>query len=292
MSRSSCPGNTVTLPPTSSIGTAMSTSQYSYASSVVKRLDLSSRTAPPLGGLSLPLLSLEVRRRLRHRRSVFFSVLLPVAFFLMFTTTDYSSTPYGNGNVVANMMIGMALYGALMTTTGAGAAVSTERASGWSRQLRLTPLKPIAYITAKAIVGMLISALAIGAVYACGPLRHAQMPARVWISSALIIWLGSLVFVAFGLFVGYLLPSDNAMQVVGPLMALLAFLGGMFIPLTPGSTMDRIGSFTPMYGLHNLALWPMGAESFSWWWVVNVLTWLAVFLGGAAWRMGRDTARV
>ena len=94
--------------------------------------------------------------------------------------------------------------------------MSTERASGWSRQLRLTPLKPIAYITAKAIVGMLISALAIGAVYACGPLRHAQMPTKVWLSSALIIWLGSLVFVAFGLFVGYLLPSDNAMQVVGP----------------------------------------------------------------------------
>jgi len=216
--------------------------------------------------LSLPLLSLEVRRRLRNRRSVIFSIVLPVAFFLMFTTTDYSAMPYGNGNVVANMMIGMALYGALMTTTGAGAAVSNERASGWSRQLRLTPLKPIAYITAKAIVGMLISALAIGAVYACGPLRHAQMPAKVWISSALIIWLA--------------------------LMALLAFLGGMFIPLTPGSTMDRIGSFTPMYGLHNLALWPMGAESFSWWWVVNVLTWLAVFLGGAAWKMGRDTARV
>lgn len=291
MSRSVRPSSTVTLPSTSSTGTAMSSSQSS-ASSVVKRLDLSSRTTPPLGGLSLPLLSLEVRRRLRNRRSMIFSVLLPVAFFLMFTTTDYSAMPYGNGNVVANMMIGMALYGALMTTTGAGAAVSTERASGWSRQLRLTPLKPIAYITAKAIVGMLISALAIGAVYACGPLRHAQMPARAWISSALIIWLGSLVFVAFGLFVGYLLPSDNAMQVVGPLMALLAFLGGMFIPLTAGSTMDRIGSFTPMYGLHNLALWPMGAESFSWWWVVNVLTWLAVFLGGAAWKMGRDTARV
>ena len=264
----------------------------SAKTSPIRRFDLSSRTTPPLGGLSLTLLLLEIRRRLRNRRSVIFSVLLPVAFFLMFTTTDYSSTPYGNGNVVANMMIGMALYGALMTTTGAGAAVSTERASGWSRQLRLTPLKPIAYITAKAVIGMLISSLAIGAVYACGPLRHAQMPAKVWISSALIIWFGSLVFVAFGLFVGYLLPSDNAMQVVGPLMALLAFLGGMFIPLTPGSTMDRIGSLTPMYGLHNLALWPMGGENFSWGWVVNVLTWLAVFLGGAAWRMGRDTARV
>ena len=284
--------STATLSPTSSTGTDMSSSESSSASSAVNHLDLSSRTTPPLGGLSLPLLSLEVRRRLRNRRSVIFSIVLPVAFFLMFTTTDYSATPYGNGNIVANMMIGMALYGALMTTTGAGAAVSTERASGWSRQLRLTPLKPIAYITAKAIVGMLISALAIGAVYACGPVRHAQMPATAWISSALIIWLGSLVFVAFGLFVGYLLPSDNAMQVVGPLMALLAFLGGMFIPLTPGSTMDRIGSFTPMYGLHNLALWPMGGKTFSWWWMANVLTWLAIFLGGAAWRMGRDTARV
>ena len=297
MNRTVRTSSTVTLPSTTSTGsaTSMSSSSSSLPSaktSPIRRFDLSSRTTPPLGGLSLTLLLLEIRRRLRNRRSVFFSVLLPVAFFLMFTTTDYSSTPYGNGNVVANMMIGMALYGALMTTTGAGAAVSTERASGWSRQLRLTPLKPIAYITAKAIVGMLISALAVGAVYACGPVRHAQMPAKVWISSALIIWLGSLVFVAFGLFVGYLLPSDNAMQVVGPLMALLAFLGGMFIPLTPGSTMDRIGSLTPMYGLHNLALWPMGAESFSWWWVVNVLTWLAVFLGGAAWRMGRDTARV
>ena len=297
MNRTVRTSSTVTLPSTTSTGsaTSMSSSSSSLPSaktSPIRRFDLSSRTTPPLGGLSLTLLLLEIRRRLRNRRSVFFSVLLPVAFFLMFTTTDYSSTPYGNGNVVANMMIGMALYGALMTTTGAGAAVSTERASGWSRQLRLTPLKPIAYITAKAIVGMLISALAIGAVYACGPVRHAQMPARAWITSALIIWLGSLVFVAFGLFVGYLLPSDNAMQVVGPLMALLAFLGGMFIPLTPGSTMDRIGSLTPMYGLHNLALWPMGAESFSWWWVVNVLTWLAVFLGGAAWKMGRDTARV
>ena len=297
MNRTVRTSSTVTLPSTTSTGSATSmssssSSQPSAKTSPIRRFDLSSRTTPPLGGLSLTLLLLEIRRRLRNRRSVFFSVLLPVAFFLMFTTTDYSSTPYGNGNVVANMMIGMALYGALMTTTGAGAAVSTERASGWSRQLRLTPLKPIAYIAVKVIVGMLIGALAIGAVYACGPLRHAQIPAKVWISSALIIWLGSLVFVAFGLFVGYLLPSDNAMQVVGPLMALLAFLGGMFIPLTPGSTMDRIGSFTPMYGLHNLALWPMGAESFSWWWVVNVLSWLAVFLGGAAWKMGRDTARV
>ena len=270
---------TVTLPPAA-------------APAAARHLDPGARTTPPLGGLNRTLLVLEARRRLRNRRSVIFSLVLPVAFFLMFASADYASMPYGSGNVVADIMIGMALYGALMTTTGAGAAVSTERATGWSRQLRLTPLRPVAYITAKAIVGMLISAGAVGVVYACGPFRHARMPADAWASTALIVWLGSLVFVAFGLFIGYVLPSDNAMQVVGPLMALLAFLGGLFMPLTPGSVMDRIGSFTPMYGLHKLALWPLGGETFSWWWIVNILVWLTVFLGGAAWRMGRDTARV
>ena len=120
--------STDTLSPTlSREGTAMSSpSESSSALSAVDRLDLSSRATPPLGGLSLTLLSLEARRRLRNRRAMIFSVLLPVAFFLMFTTTDYSSTPYGNGNVVANMMIGMALYGALMTTTGAGGTAHAD----------------------------------------------------------------------------------------------------------------------------------------------------------------------
>ena len=252
----------------------------------------STRTVPPLGGLSMTLLGLEARRRLRNRRAMIFSVVMPIAFFLMFTTSDYSAMAYGRGNAVAGIMIGLALYGALVTTTGAGAAVSTERASGWSRQLRLTPLKPVCYILAKAVVGLLFAMVAVAGVYVLGPLRHAQMPAGAWVASALIVWAGSLVFVAFGLFIGYVLPSDSATQIIGGLMALLAFLGGMFTPLTPGSAMDRIGSFSPMYGLHKLALQPLGAEPFSWWWVVNVVAWLAVFLGGAAWRMGHDTARV
>ena len=80
--------------------------------------------------LPISLLVLETRKRLRNRRSVIFSLVLPVAFFLMFASADYASIPYGSGNVIADIMIGMALYGALMTTTGAGAAVSTERATG------------------------------------------------------------------------------------------------------------------------------------------------------------------
>jgi ABC-2 type transport system permease protein len=39
-----------------------------------------------------------------------------------------------------------------------------------------------------------------------------DMPVWVWVTSALSVWLGSLVFAAFGLFMGYLLPTENVMQ--------------------------------------------------------------------------------
>ena len=62
---------TVTLPPAA-------------APAAARHLDPGARTTPPLGGLNRTLLVLEARRRLRNRRSVIFSLVLPVVFFLMF----------------------------------------------------------------------------------------------------------------------------------------------------------------------------------------------------------------
>ena len=88
-------------------------------------------------------------------------------------------------------------------------------------------------------------------------------------------WAGSIVFAAFGLFMGYLLPSENVMQIIGPGLAILAFAGGLFVPLEDGSTLQKIAQFTPMYGISSLAHAP-----------------LAIFAGGAIWRFRKDTARV
>jgi ABC-2 type transport system permease protein len=103
---------------------------------------------------------------------------------------------------------------------------------------------------------------------------------------------GSLVFAAFGLFMGYVLPGENVMQVLGPGLALLAFLGGLFVPLQAGSTMEAIARFTPMYGLNQLVHAPLTGDTVQVVWVLNVLVWLVIFAGGAAWRFRRDTARV
>jgi len=253
------------------------------------------RAVPPLGGFNTTLLRIELRRLLRNRRTVIFSIVLPVVFFLLFGTgKDYSLQSTGpHGNWAAAIMISMALYGAMLSTTAGGAMVSSERSQGWSRQLRLTPLTPTAYIAVKVLVAMLLGAMSIVVVYAAGALTQARMDHHLWWETALIAWLGSLVFAAFGVFMGYLLPSDNVMQILGPGLALLAFLGGLFTPLDQmGHTFQTIAKFTPMYGVSQLTHAPLTGESPGWSAVVNVLVWLAVFAGGAAWRFRRDTARV
>ena len=252
------------------------------------------RSVPPLGGFNPTLLRLEVRRLLRNRRTLVFSVVMPVAFFLLFGTgKSYSDEDAGHGNVAAFIMISMALYGAMLSTTSAGAMVSVERSQGWSRQLRLTPLTSAAYIVVKVVVAMLLGAVSVAVTYVAGTLGGAQMDGWLWVVTGVAVWVGSLVFAAFGVFMGYLLPSENVMQVLGPVLALFAFFGGLFVPLDQlGSVFQQVAKVTPMYGLNQLVHAPLTGDAPGWAAVVNVVVWLVVFVGGAVWRFGRDTARV
>ncbi|HEV7171905.1 ABC transporter permease [Pedococcus sp.] len=252
------------------------------------------RSVPPMGGFNPTLLFLELRRMLRNRRTVIFSLVMPVVFYFMFGSGHrYSDQSAGHGNVAGFIMISMALYGAMLSTTGGGAMVAVERSQGWSRQLRLTPLTAPAYIAVKVLVAMVLGAVAVVVTYAAGASSGAHMDGVVWAETAVLAWVGSLVFAAFGVFMGYLLPSENVMQILGPVLALLAFLGGLFVPLDQlGSTFQTIATYTPMYGLNQIVHAPLTGTAPGTAAVVNVLVWLAIFAGGAAWRFRRDTARV
>ncbi len=114
---------------------------------------------------------------------------------------------------------------------------------------------------------------------------------RIAAAVALLAVVCTLVFAALGVFVGYLVPGENAMQILGPGLAVLAFLGNVFIPITEGSTMWWVASFTPMFGVAEISRWPL-THQLDWYSVVNAIVWLAIFLGGAAWRMSKDTGRV
>jgi ABC-2 type transport system permease protein len=250
------------------------------------------RRAPALGGFNLTFLGLELRRMLRNRRTVIFTLIMPPVFFLIFgTNAHYKSESAGRGNVTAYVMISMAVYGAMLATTSGGAMVAVERAVGWSRQLRLTPLRPAAYIAVKLSIAMVLGLAAVLVTFVVGAFSGAHMDGVVWLSAALIAWIGSIVFAAFGLFMGYLLPSENVMQLLGPVLAVLAFAGGLFVPLTHG-LFATIAKFTPMYGLASLSRGTLTSDGITITAVVNVLVWAAVFAVGSAVLFRRDTARV
>ena len=253
------------------------------------------RRTPPMGGFSLAILRLEVRRLLRNRRTLLITVVMPVIFFLIFgLNSAYASQRAGHGNVSAYVMISMALYGAILATASGGAMVSIERAAGWSRQLRLTPLSPLAYIATKMLTSLVLGLSAVLAVYATGIITgKPAMPTRLWVITALCVWVGSLLFAAFGLFIGYLMPSENVMQIMSFALMLCAFGGGLFIPLNQfSSTLQTMATFTPLYGLNQLVHYPLAGGAMDWGWVLNVAVWLVLFVAGAVWRFRRDTARV
>src|ERR1700691_861571 len=153
------------------------------------------REAPGLGGFNLTVLRLEIRRLLRNRRTVIFALIFPVVFFLAFgLNKTYANLQYGHGNVSAFIMISMALYGAVLATTSGGAMVSIERTAGWSRQLRLTPLSPAAYIATKMLTALVLGLSSMTAVYIVGGITgKPTMPVYLWVVTALCVWIGSLI---------------------------------------------------------------------------------------------------
>jgi ABC-2 type transport system permease protein len=252
------------------------------------------RTLPRFGGFTLGMIKLELRRMMRNKRTVVFTFVMPAVFFLLFGTNSASRTErVGGGNVTGYILVSMAVYGAMLATTSGGAMVSVERAAGWSRQLRLTPLKPIAYIAVKLVLAMIIGLVSVAVAFAVGSVSGAELPAHAWLGCGLLAWVCALVFAAFGLFMGYLLPSENVMQILGPVLAVLSFAGGLFVPLDLlGHTFATIAKFTPVYGVGEIARYPLTHDGNLWLAAVNVVAWTAIFAAGAMWRFRRDTARV
>lgn len=75
--------------------------------------DLSIRRTPPAGGFNATLLALEVRRMLRNKRTLIFTLVFPCMFFLIFGLQgDFTNMPAGRGNVTGYVMVSMARGGA------------------------------------------------------------------------------------------------------------------------------------------------------------------------------------
>jgi ABC-2 type transport system permease protein len=234
-------------------------------------------------------LVLDIRRSLRNRRTLIFLVIMPVAFFLLFGGGYKNDDPAA----FAYVMVSMAVYGAMIATTSTGAQVSVERSQGWTRQLRLTPLRPTGYVFTKVASALALGVVPIVLVLLTGAILGADLSVAQWPEVAVLSWFCSLVFAAFGLFVGYLVPAENAMQFIGPLLALLSFFGGLFEPLDQlPQAFANIAPWMPTYAVGLIARSPVTHTGMTLLHVGDLVLWTAIFAIGTAFLFRRDTSRV
>lgn len=195
---------------------------------------------------------LELRRILRDRVTIFFTVGLPALMYIIFgASPDYGDDAVRDGNVAMWIMIAMAAYGAVSATTGIGGAAAIERMQGWTRQLGLTPLRPAEFVAVKAATAMTVALGPIAIVYAVGAATGASAPWHVWVLSALVLVAGAMTFALYGLSFGLAFRSEAAVSAAAGALLIMSFFGNIFIPLNGWQL--TVAKFTPLYGYVSLA---------------------------------------
>jgi ABC-2 type transport system permease protein len=227
---------------------------------------------------TLLLAKAEIYRLRRNRRYLVMSLALPIVLYLLIGTRGTSVVD--GVDFAAYYMISMATFGsfsgALMNNS---VRISQERKEGWIRQLRLTPLPSSAYVIAKLLAAMAITIPSVIIVLLLGHfVGHVHMTAGSWITIAVIIILGALLFAALAVAIGYRFQPDQVQPIATIIYFAFIVLGGVFFPLGNG-TLGKIGEFTPAYEAVKISTDVISGASVAAAPVIGMVVWLAVFIG-------------
>jgi ABC-2 type transport system permease protein len=209
----------------------------------------------------LPLLAghqfhADLRCFLRNTQNVFFTLLLPVLFLVIFASIFRNATvkvPGGSIKESVYYVPGIIAYGLIAAAfSNLAASVVRNREAGIYKRRRATPLPASAVIAARAAVAVLtalamtVVLLVIGwAAYGASIPRHTA-PAFV-----LDIIVGAVVFCCLGFALATLISNVDAVQpVVWAIVLPLCFISGIFIPISAlPAWLARIGYVFPVHPL-------------------------------------------
>jgi ABC-2 type transport system permease protein len=170
---------------------------------------------------------LEILRLIRNGGYLMMSLVMPVGLYL---------TVAGGGpdqESLARSMVGAAAFGALGVVITNGTGIAEDRALGWLRQLRLTPLSPAQVVVARGAVATCLGIMPIVVIGLVGALyKGVHLSAGTWLEVFLLLWVGIAPLAMLGIGIGYLFPAQLA-QIAGTLSYLsLTLLGGLMLPVS------------------------------------------------------------
>ncbi|MEV5570438.1 ABC transporter permease [Spirillospora sp. NPDC052269] len=200
---------------------------------------------------------LEIVRLFRDRRFTFFTLAVPVGFYLLWASVFKGDGPEPKSGLplATYLMVSMASFGAIGASLSAtGQRFAAERASGWLRQLQTTPLRPWAVVAGRTVASMF---LALPAILLVSLIAFAAEGVRVnalhWALMVLLMWVASLPFAALGILIGSLVGPEAAQPVTLGCYFALSILGGLWIPVSKlPSTLRSIAGWTPSNRFGNL----------------------------------------
>jgi ABC-2 type transport system permease protein len=235
----------------------------------------------------------ELLRTLRNRRFFLLSLGFPLILYFAIAGPNRNVTNFGGTGISAPVyyMVGLVSFGAMSAMLSSGARIATERAAGWNRQLRLSPLSPFAYLRAKILTAYAVTGATIALLYLAGASLGVRVPAGRWIEMTLLILVGLIPFAALGIAIGHLLTPDSVGPAMGGGVGLLALLGGTWFPIT-GGVLHTIAQCLPSYWLVQASHIAIGGTAWgATGWIVDGI-WTAAMAVLAARAYRRDTGRV
>jgi ABC-2 type transport system permease protein len=243
---------------------------------------------------SIVYLRYELLRTLRNRRFFVLSLGFPLVLYFFIAGSTQNVNNFSSTGISAPLyfMVSLAAFGTMSAMLSSGARIAAERAVGWNRQLRITPLSPRTYFRAKVLTGYMMAALSLLAMYGAGVALGVSLPADQWLKMTGLILVGLVPFAALGILVGHMLTPDSIGPALGGGVSLLAFLGGTWFPIPDSGFLHDLAQILPSYWLvqaSHVALaghaWPARA------WIV-MAAWTAALSVLAARAYRRDTGRV
>lgn len=238
----------------------------------------------------LTFIGYELLQLRRNWRFVLISFAYPLIIFFAVAVPNRHKT-FDGISFPLYFMAGMAVLGGMISVISTGARIGTERAAGWTRHLRITPLRARVYLSAKVLCGYLAAVVAIVVLCAAGILLGVRMPADEWLKFTGLLLAGLIPLAALGIALGHVVRSDALVPAVGGSVTLLAFLGGAygFLLATSGVMFDIIKAL-PSYWLVQAAKTTTGGAWPAEGWVV-VAAWSAILISVAVAAYRRDTSR-
>jgi ABC-2 type transport system permease protein len=236
----------------------------------------------------------ELLRTLRNRRFFLLSLGFPlVLYFVIVTPNRHVSDFDGSGiSFALYYMVGLSSFGTMSAMLSCGARIAAERAVGWNRQLRITPLAPRAYFRVKVLTGYMMALISLVALYAAGVSLGVSLTAHEWLEMTGLILVGLVPFAALGILLGHSLTPDSIGPAMGGGVSLLALLGGVWFPLGGHGFIHDLAQYVPSYWLAQASHVALGGRPWSTmgWVVMIAWTVLLGLLAARAYR--RDTGRI